>query len=602
MSPARRISRFLCIAVIWAFTPQLLNAQQYGQWTWDAVLRADGRSNDNSLDGRTVSRYQNRELRLSLGLNGFILHPSVARFRLQLDTSYNRFLQGAGADNFRFGGRADLSLFERGAFTVRMFYARQQYDYTKLGGEDPITLASGLPDSLTSWGIRTRFRRGALRGLILGLTSTELTFVGPEDGAQIIDNAFVDWSRAGKKLQHRVRLAREVRDFRRLDYALDTTTFNWTESGWLAPTWRWDMFAIGIRQSSDFGGTAAVDTNTARLRSQFSQRHTSGDLLTLTYGFGYAGIQSGGGATDHQLEVRYRWFFESGWELSPFAVYTIQNRGVVTVSIPQGGVSATWTGNLGAVDTLFSGHGAYGATVASSDAGDVNVPFWSGSASFTLGHGNPQGLRKEFEVTSSYNEVRSAGDAIDNLPDLGISFASAATQNTSRARLSLMHNWPGGGMDGWLEWRRNEAESAVNQTRLTFEGLLATAQLRLSSFSLLATGGNTQIDDLLGKGQELSFAGASIGWRPWRSLRLNASYRKDRRQLVLTPDVDSDRIQGIVEFGLGRLFFRAEAFQYTERSLGGVERRNLGILWSVGRGFGGWLPIVTGPKRRGVIR
>ncbi|MFV2072261.1 MAG: hypothetical protein ACC742_06370 [Thermoanaerobaculales bacterium] len=602
MSPARRTSRLLGILILWAFTPQIVNAQQYGQWTWDAVLQANGRSNDNSLDGQTISRYQNRELRLSLGLNGFILHPSVARFRLQLDTSYNRFLQGAGADNFRFGGRANVGLFERGAFTVRLFYAQQQYDYTNLGGEDPITLASGLPDNLTSWGIRARVRRGGLRGLILGLNSSELTFVGPDDGSQITDNAFVDWSRAGKKLQHRVRLAREVRDFRRLDYSLDTTTFNWTESGWLAPTWRWDMFAIGIRQRSDFGGVAAIDTDTARLRSQFSKRYQSGDLLTLTYGFGYAGIQSGGGNTDHQLDVRYRWIFESGWELSPFAVYTVQNRGVVTVSIPQGGVAATWAGNLGAVDALFSGHGAYGATIASSDAGDVNVPFWSGSASFTLGHGNAQGLRKEFEVTSSHNEVRSAGDAIDNLPDLGVSFAAAATQNASRARLSLIHNWPGGGLDGWLEWRRNEAESVVSQTRLTFEGMLATAQLRWASFSVLANAGTSQIDDLLGQGQELSYAGASIGWRPWRSVRLNASYRKDRRQIVLAPNVDSDRIQGTVEFGMGRLFFRAEAFQYTERSLGGVERRNTGILWTVGRGFGGWLPIVTGPQRRGVIR
>ena len=602
MSPARRISWFLGIAIMWAFTPQVSNAQQYGQWTWDALLWADGRSTDNFLDDQTISRYQNRELRLSLGLNGFILHPSVARFRLQLDTSYTRFLQGAGSDNLRFGGRGDLGLFERGAFTVRLFFAQQQYNYESLGDEDPITLASGLPDNLTSWGVVARVRRGGLRGLLLGVNASELTFVGPEEGTQTTDIAFVDWSRAGKNLQHHVRLAHEARDFGRLDYALDTTTFNWTESGWVAPTWRWDLFAIGIRRSSDFEGVASVDTNTARLRNKFTNRLPSGNLLDLTYGFGYADVQGGGEVTDHQFEVRYRWLFHSGWELSPFVVYTLQNRGPTTVSIPQGGISATWTGNLGAVDALFSGQGAYGETMASSDEGEVNVPFWSGTANFTLGHGDTTALRKELEIGWSHNEVRSAGDAIDNLPDLGISFATAGTQDTGRARFSLIHDWSGGGLSGWVEWRRNESESVLQNTRLTIDGLLATAQLRWATFSLLANGGTTQVDDLLGTGQELSYAGASVGWKPWRSLRLNATYREDRRQLVLTPDVDSNRIQGIVEFRLGRSFLRAEAFQYTERPKGGFERRNRGIFWSVGRGFGGLLPVVTGPQRRGVIR
>ena len=53
---------------------------------------------------------------------------------------------------------------------------------------------------------------------------------------------------------------------------------------------------------------------------------------------------------------------------------------------------------------------------------------------------------------------------------------------------------------------------------------------------------------------------------------------------------------------MGKLWIRGEAFQYTEYPDDGAVRRNRGIFWSVRRGFGGWLPIVTGPQRRGVIR
>jgi hypothetical protein len=66
--------------------------------------------------------------------------------------------------------------------------------------------------------------------------------------------------------------------------------------------------------------------------------------------------------------------------------------------------------------------------------------------------------------------------------------------------------------------------------------------------------------------------------------------------------VDADRIEAILEFTLGRIVLRAQVYETTERFQTGGERTNRGLMWTVIHRFEGWLPIVTGPERRGVIR
>ena len=75
--------------------------QRYGQWSWDALLGIEGRRSSNLINGERVSDYGSRELRLSLGLNGFVLSPAVARFRLRFDTWFTDFGQGSGTDSTR---------------------------------------------------------------------------------------------------------------------------------------------------------------------------------------------------------------------------------------------------------------------------------------------------------------------------------------------------------------------------------------------------------------------------------------------------------------------------------------------------------------------
>jgi hypothetical protein len=70
----------------------------------------------------------------------------------------------------------------------------------------------------------------------------------------------------------------------------------------------------------------------------------------------------------------------------------------------------------------------------------------------------------------------------------------------------------------------------------------------------------------------------------------------------LLPDVEGQRIEVRGTVFLGRLRLEASAFQITEKIDGGSERTNLNLRFTVAMRFGGGLPIVTGTKRRGVIR
>ncbi|MCD4747960.1 MAG: hypothetical protein K8R59_01195 [Thermoanaerobaculales bacterium] len=590
------------IGAVLLLVPSLADCQQYGQWTWGAVIGAEDRSTDNFIGDEDVSKYRTRAYFLGLGVNGFVLHPAVARFSLRLDTWYTQFPEGTGNDNVRFGGRFDLGLFERSAFPMRLYFGRTQYDYPNLATADPITLLSGLPDSTTSWGGRLRIRRGILRGLLVGVDSTELGFHNEDRQTETVDRYFGDWSRSGKRIQHHVRLVHEARDYARLDYAFDTTTLTWDEHGRLAPSWRWDLSAVGIRRTRESEGVGMSESDTASLRNRFVHDLSDGSSLNLSYGFGYASAGNSESALDHSIEGRYRRIVGLGWEISPFAAYSWREIGEGNGSVLQGGLSANRNWASGAWDSNISGQGSYGQSMRSSPGWKDSQSFWFASVASALGHGNSAGLRKELEFSISRNEVGSVGDGNIDLPDLGVGFAAAGAQDTGRVRFSLFHDWAGGNVSAWAEWRRREADSLVDETRLRAEDLLMTTQLRWRRLSVAINGGTTEIDDFHSAGQEMTYYGGSLTWNPWRSVHAIATYREDYRRLALAPDVDSDRIQATIEFRMGRLSLRGEVYQYTERPEFGTERRNRGIFWSVRRGFSGWLPIVSGPQRRGVIR
>ncbi|NIM63429.1 MAG: hypothetical protein GTO30_17850, partial [Acidobacteria bacterium] len=74
------------------------------------------------------------------------------------------------------------------------------------------------------------------------------------------------------------------------------------------------------------------------------------------------------------------------------------------------------------------------------------------------------------------------------------------------------------------------------------------------------------------------------------------------RNLVAAPDIDGNRYEAGVTFRFGQLVLDGYAYESNERLDGGSERTHRGMIWSFSTRFAGALPIVTGTKRRGVVR
>ncbi|HSG69340.1 MAG TPA: hypothetical protein VLA12_02940, partial [Planctomycetaceae bacterium] len=85
-------------------------------------------------------------------------------------------------------------------------------------------------------------------------------------------------------------------------------------------------------------------------------------------------------------------------------------------------------------------------------------------------------------------------------------------------------------------------------------------------------------------------------------LSVNASYHHTNQDIDLAPDVTLDRIEAGVEFEIGLFRIAGSVFRTSELRQGGLEYDSTGFRAAIRRNFGGWLPIVSAPERRGVVR
>ena len=176
------------------------------------------------------------------------------------------------------------------------------------------------------------------------------------------------------------------------------------------------------------------------------------------------------------------------------------------------------------------------------------------------------------------------------------------TEDFARARVTLNHRWDGRSFGLWGEWNRRESSGQLRFEDFEAETLRANAQVAGRRFSLQGEVGET--DSFLERrgDQEIRFRSASASWRPIRPLTVRGLYRFETRQLILLPAVDSERYEAGFTFRLGQLLIDGNVFERIERVEGGTEQENMGFRWSITRRLAGWLPIVTGDQRRGVIR
>lgn len=583
------------LLLVWAAPAR---AQRYGQWSWNGGLGIGQRNFQNSVDGEKA-RYDEKELRLSLGLNGFILNPAVAGFRLGADALFLRLSDSGSRNTVQWGGRGDISILPQGAVPVQLYAGHQRYEFGKESSY-PV-YSSSTPDDATTAGGRVRLRRGFLAGLLGGYDWSRLSFVEPGSAPQDRGIGFVDWVVPIRRFQPHVRVERRDEEYGGFGYSFRDWVAGYDHRGPVLGSWTWQLSASGLDRKTSYDLAPSSTTRTARVQSNLMRPVGARATLSFDYGLGY-GDGSGGTSSLTQIgTARYIVGFGRGFTGGTSVSWTSARSGDISSDGPQASLNAGWSGRSGPWSSSVS-LGADYLWLRESRAGlDDSSSGWGGNGGLTLAHESRSGLREELSLSAGRNELRPAGLLEPGLPELGWGVPLARTEDRGTARFTVSTPIGNVRTSLWGEMeRRRSSEEFLNAAdyRLERETLSATVNGSWLGFSVNA--GNTRVKS--GVDQEVRYAGASVSVRPSSWLTVGGSFRLDRRHLTASPETDAWRGEVLAGMAIGAFRLTGTGFLAEETVADGSRRRNQGFLWSLSRDFGGWLPFISAPVRRGVVR
>lgn len=580
-----------------------INAQtngNYGRWWWDASVGLWRRSTTNYLDGVKTTGYDQNDLRVSLGLNGFILHPSVASFRLETDLLFTQYKGSSDLDSDQFGYGADLNAFQRGAVPFNLYYRRQTYDYSVAGSELPSTLLRN-PDTRKQWGGQAFIRRGAFGGTRFGISYDLLDYIDSETAPDEKDRQFVQWQRRTGKLNNQVKIERREQDFGRLGFKLEDLVANIDETAKLSERWRWVMNANGIQRETTYSNGRTLNTEDYRIRNQFQRSFEDRDYLDLRASVDVVDRDISPTLRREDVSVSYRWR-PSRWQIAPFGRYSHLSSDGESLNSPQAGITVTWEGRARSAQVLLSGQAGYSSIEESSSTDSSRSSRFGASLGGTLRHGDLRGLLKSFEFRWTTNDFRIEREPVLELPDLGSSSLTLGAEDYYRTRITLGHANSTQALDGWGMWTYRTPSASGSMSERHFETLTGGLRWKVGRLSLQSNVGTTTDHDSMNVADNtLRYADISAAWQLSRFTWLRARYRMDSRSLGIAPDIDGDWLEASMNFQFGQLRLEIRAYENSEQTPGGRERTNRGMNFRLSTRFGGWLPILTGTKRRGEI-
>lgn len=574
--------------------PALASAQQFGQWSWQGTFRAGGRGLENTSQGQLLSRYEERSLGLGLSLNGFVVHPAIARFQLGLDVIFSRYPKGIAVDNNRLGYSLRLGLLPESLYPMELFASRSRFEYQGLADLPAFTFA-GTPEQTTSWGGRVRFRHGLLAGSLLGFDATTIRF-REKNKPQEENRAFFDWSGSSKRLQHHFRLDQQNRSYGVLALKYRDVTATWDSHGNLSPATRWDLSLAGLQRNFSNGGSSYLQ---ASVRQNLTYQARGSWVLGAFYAGGLAQSQGSPASLTHDLALRAQRNVSPSMDLVCDLGLARQEAGDYTVGAPRLGITASYRveGTLGQL-ALTAATSTGRLAVTSPDERRTST-FLAYSAGLLLRSGSLQTLQGELELSYAKNTLRQAYEDVGPQPEPEALLA-LGTEDNRRVRLTFRRNLGSFQLAAFSDWWQRETAPTWNLPQLQATALTHTLQLGFPMGNLAINLGESEYFAV--RKQELAYLSGVLSLRPFPSLGFTLSHRQDRRRLPGEPWLDSKRQEAGMTSYLGAYQLQLRAYWLEDRWNLGRPRQDRGLTWSVSRTMGGWLPIVTAPVRRGVIR
>jgi len=553
------------------------------------------RSFQTEIEGEKMSDYGERSLHLGLGINGFIVHPAIAEFRLDLDTLFSSYSGRLNPDSGRYALRGRLGLFPHSSHPSHYYFSYSRFDYVE-GGEDPLT-TTGLADTSSSWGARFRLRSGALRGLSLGLEESRTSFLEKGVRDEIFARQYLDWAGAGSKLSHHYRLERQLRRYGRRLYETEDTTLTVDEHGNLSSSWRWDLSGLAFNRDYSYEGRDSSVQN-ARFRSRWVWTTPRQDLLDLSCTGGLSSGSDSSGISSAGLLARYVWYEKHDLQIIPNIGYTIQSSDETDLSSREAGLGLSWAHTTRGFDIGLNGSVSTSRIDVDSRIGREQSDLIGWNAGASVGFGSEEKLRTALEVSLIHNKLRNVGRGLPELPDNGAGLERIGVQDVFRARVSLVRRIRRWRLSCFGEVRSREQEE-FQLHPVSVDSLLLDLTLDGPRTGLTLNTGSTRAhaqDE-----QQVDFFAASLNYRPTAGLALRLGFLDNTSSFRDAPDVDRRRVEVMAQWTYGRV---AAAFSWwqQEEVLSGRLRENRGLNFSVSTRFDGWLPFLSAPRRRGVIR
>jgi hypothetical protein len=575
-------------------------AQQSGQWSWDGRFGAWGQSVDNRLDGRQTSTLNTAALDLGLGLKGFIVHPALARFQVGAEFLFTDTDTGVSNDSRGLGGGASLDILPIGAYRTSLYASHRNYTYLDI--DDPY-LSRGLADVTTRYGGRFSARRGFFSGLLLGYDVVGIDFLNPNSRRESLDRGLFDWSKKIDGVSNHLRVENQRREYGLVDLDFENLTVNLDERAQISANWSWELYGTGVRVRR---GTSAdaFENERYQVRTRFRRTMAVQDLLDLVYVYGKLRPDLLPDIDSHTASVLYRWRPRPAWELAPLVRYITQSGGdEEELESLRTGLQVVWRQSYRYVDPSIASTVTYGSVDGAGPEGSTDQGLLAASFSGTIGHGKALGgLRKELTVNVARNELNLTRTQDVTAPDLVLHPGGLSVDNLGRVRLTLRHRWDGRQLTGWIEAYHRDVTDVDVAENYTVNTTLGSLQFSSRRFTVVGDLQDSQVSREINGDQGVRSGGLSARWRPWRTVALRGNYRLDRRDIHLAPKLDIQRIEAGVLLTIGQFYVDAGVYQIDDELVTGGQRVNRGVRWSVSRRFGGWLPIHTGTRPRGVIR
>ena len=568
------------------------------QWAWVAAASFEQATYRTFFGDELLRDYWQRRLRLTLGVHGFVLSPNLAQFRLEADTYWDAFRQEGASDSgtLRFGGRLAARILPMGPAPVTVFLSRERFSLT---GEDRgAALLLGVPESWTGWGARVRFRNTVLRGGEVGYEDNRYDYADPATPSSSDRRASASWTGSIGPIRGRVAADLRLRDYPGAGFRQDDQTALAEARGALGRGWQWAMNADAYRRTFRYAGTDPSTGLSATWSTSASRAVARRDRLEVVYRGNHS---EGDGAETfdaHLLDAKYVRRITESLSVYPFALFGYQTGGDTRLSTPQLGVGANFVRLFTRFDVSANGQAScawLSGTRASEEVRDTRLAY---GLSASAGQGRGRAFSQRAEVGFSRNELRTAGRQ-EGLPDLGVGSAAPGTQDRLRTRLTL-----GWSKDGFQA-------SAVGEWQLvTSDADAFSPGQRLETWSSWLQAGDARVQLTVNAGDTRSvrpvterarYGSAYLSWNVLSVLSLTGYGSLDRTE---TPDRQTLDVR-TVSAGIGLSFVldvRAWAYRTESEAPGGVPRKDEGLVVTVGRSFGGGLPIFAGGSRRGVIR